>query len=94
MGWGCYKHEWDAGSENWRAYAVKMCAEHLEKTSHADWGRDAQICPKCYEETIAAHEQTLERLRADHRETVEYLRVESAALAAENARLRRELGEI
>ena len=53
MGWGCYKHEWDAGSENWSAYAERLCDERLEKTIRADWGRDGQICPKCYEELEA-----------------------------------------
>ena len=50
MGWGCYKHEWDAGSDNWQAYAKRLCTERLDKTQRADWGRDCEICPKCFEE--------------------------------------------
>ena len=82
MGWGCYKHEWDAGSESWREYAAEMCNKHLAATNHADWGRDAQICPKCYDELIA-----------QHAEVVEYLRAENEFLAAANARLRARAGE-
>ena len=48
MGWGCYVHEWDAGSENWLEYANNLCNERL--LAHDDWGRDGQICPKCYVE--------------------------------------------
>ena len=50
MGWGCYRHEIDAGSENWK----KKCASMLEKgRAHVPpftWGRDEQVCPFCWEE--------------------------------------------
>lgn len=57
MGWGCYKHEWDAGSADWRTAAERICNERLEKTARADWGRDGQICPKCYEELEAERDE-------------------------------------
>ena len=63
MGWGCQKHEWDAGSESWLAHAEKMCNERLVRTRHADWGRDGQICPKCWEEGEAVKAELLAALK-------------------------------
>ena len=69
MGWGCYKHEWDAGSPNWQAYLENLCNERLARDSK-DWGRDAQICPKCYEEMEAERD----RLKAVNAELLEVLK--------------------
>ena len=52
MGWGCYKHEWDAGSEDWAAFMSDLCDRQLEKTPRT-WGRDSAICPKCWVEREA-----------------------------------------
>lgn len=50
MGWGCYKHEWDAGSEHWTRYLKVLANQKLRERPHRSWGRDGQICPKCYVE--------------------------------------------
>ncbi len=50
MGWGCYKHEWDAGSESWREYLDELCERMLEAPSGRTWGRDVEVCPKCWVE--------------------------------------------
>jgi len=50
MGWGCYKHEWDAGSDNWMAAIRALCKRKLKESVPRTWGRDLQICPACYEE--------------------------------------------
>lgn len=48
MGWGCNKHEIDAGSDDWDAALERLCDRKLlEKKS---FGRDGQICPLCWEE--------------------------------------------
>ena len=92
MGWGCYKHEWDAGSDSWREHAGRLCEERLRTA--LDWGRDGQICPKCYEELLERHADELERLRteltAKHAGELEYLRAENEALANANTRLQAE----
>jgi len=31
MGWGCYKHEWDEGSDHWKEFADKLCNEKLQE---------------------------------------------------------------
>ena len=54
MGWGCYKHEWDASSENWQEYMEALCEDRLNEPEHSTWGRDEQICPKCYVEVADA----------------------------------------
>ena len=63
MGWGCYKHEWDAGSPNWQAYLENLCNERLAR-DHKDWGRDSEICPKCFEE-LEAERDRLKALNAE-----------------------------
>lgn len=59
MGWGCYKHEVDAGSTAWDAKMGELCDAKLA-TSPRTWGRDEAICPFCWDEM----EATVERLRA------------------------------
>lgn len=49
MGWGCYRHECDAGSEKWKQKADALCDTQLELLPRS-WGRDGEICPFCYEE--------------------------------------------
>lgn len=44
MGWGCYLHEVDAGSEAWD----KKIAE-ITPPEYDPWGRDEAVCPWCYE---------------------------------------------
>lgn len=52
MGWGCYKHEFDAGSEEWEARMGPLCDRKLAERP-LTFGRDNQICPACYEELEA-----------------------------------------
>jgi hypothetical protein len=47
MGWGCYKHEMDAGSEMWVDAKDRVVAQGLK---NGTFGRDDEICPLCYEE--------------------------------------------
>ena len=49
MGWGCYKHEMDAGSDNWKADL-----ESITPPAYHSWGRQEEICPKCFIEILAA----------------------------------------
>lgn len=51
MGWGCYKHECDAGSEKWKAKSAELSAKEEQK-GFPRWGRDEQVCPFCYEEAV------------------------------------------
>ena len=53
MGWGCYKHEWDLGSEAAQAKLDELIRREQDKGFPA-WGRDSNICPACYEELEAA----------------------------------------
>lgn len=50
MGWGCYRHEIDAGSENWEAQINKLLPDGRTHEKPFDWGRDKQVCPFCWEE--------------------------------------------
>ena len=50
MGWGCYKHEIDAGSENWNTQVDKLCSHEWDTQPHKSWGRQLEICPFCVEE--------------------------------------------
>lgn len=63
MGWGCYKHEWDIGSEECQKEMEKLCNEQLEKHP-GTWGRDLGICPLCYRE-LERIAQELSRFRDD-----------------------------
>ena len=65
MGWGCNKHEWDAGSEDWIAAMGPICDERLER--HNDWGRQLAICPKCWLEREAQLSKMLLALKAARR---------------------------
>ncbi len=58
MGWGCYRHEVDMGSEAAQAKLKELCDARLG--SRHDWGRDGAICPFCWEEL----EERNVRLRA------------------------------
>ena len=49
MGWGCYKHECDIGSEKSQEKLAELVQREEDK-GFPSWGRDAQICPFCYEE--------------------------------------------
>ena len=49
MGWGCYKHEWDAGSTDWKTVVFNLCDRKL-KDNPRTFGRDGEVCPKCFEE--------------------------------------------
>jgi len=49
VGWGCYKHEIDAGSEVWQRALDELCDQKLD-TKPLTWGRDRAICPLCYVE--------------------------------------------
>lgn len=49
MGWGCYKHEADAGSDSWKEKAGELSEQKLE-SGRATWGRDGEVCPWCWEE--------------------------------------------
>ena len=62
MGWGCYKHEWDANSECWNEALKSLCESRL--ASHGDWGRDTAICPKCWAELEDQRTELLEALKA------------------------------
>ena len=71
MGWGCYKHEWDAGSPNWQAYLENLCNERLAR-DRKDWGRDSEICPKCYKE-MESERDRLKEVNAGLIETMQEL---------------------
>ncbi len=49
MGWGCYKHEWDHGSEDCQKKLDELIEAKLKETPRT-WGRDGEICPACWEE--------------------------------------------
>ena len=49
MGWGCYKHKVDAGSNPWENKMEELCDSKLSKCP-LTWGRDLSICPFCYAE--------------------------------------------
>lgn len=50
MGWGCYRHEIDAGSENWKKKFATLIPNGRSHGQPFDWGRDEQVCPFCWEE--------------------------------------------
>ena len=50
MGWGCYVHKMDAGSESWAAKVAEITPENC-----VPWGRDGQVCPACHEEIVNEH---------------------------------------
>lgn len=47
MGWGCYRHEWDRGSENWRSKVAEITPRNC-----VPWGRDGEVCPACFEDAL------------------------------------------
>ena len=55
MGWGCYRHEWDAESEEWKTKMELLCETKLRETPRT-WGRDGQICPACWEDLCAEYD--------------------------------------
>lgn len=59
MGWGCYKHEMDAGSEIWTEELAKLCEEKLKENPRT-WGRNFSICPLCYIELEKALKDLVE----------------------------------
>lgn len=50
MGWGCTRHEVDAGSENWEKKVSSLIPNGRSHGEPFDWGRDGQVCPWCWEE--------------------------------------------
>lgn len=50
MGWGCYRHEVDADTENWNAQIDKLLPDGASHGKPFNWGRDGQVCPFCWEE--------------------------------------------
>lgn len=66
MGWGCYKHEWDVGSENWKERMDALCDRKLQETPRT-FGRDEQVCPACYEELEQKLEEVMDVVRAADR---------------------------
>jgi len=55
MGWGCYKHEIDAGSDTWERKMDSLAEKKLEPGDRKSWGRDGEICPFCWEEMEIEH---------------------------------------
>jgi hypothetical protein len=55
MGWGCYRHEVDAGSENWEKKLKSLIPNGRSHGKPFDWGRDGQVCPFCWEELEAVN---------------------------------------
>ena len=49
MGWGCYKHEMDAGSDAWGAAVRSVCDRKLAEHPRS-FGRNLEVCPLCYED--------------------------------------------
>lgn len=64
MSWGCGKHEWDAGSENWNKALLELC-ERQVANSPRTWGMQNSICPSCYVELLDALEQAQKELDKD-----------------------------
>lgn len=50
MGWGCYRHEVDADTENWNAQVDKLLPDGASHGKPFNWGRDGQVCPFCWTE--------------------------------------------
>jgi hypothetical protein len=47
VGWGCYKHEMDAGSEQWIEDKEALIEKKLAQKPKT-FGRDGEICPRCF----------------------------------------------
>lgn len=78
MGWGCYKHEMDAGSEAWTEKLDALCDKKLAE-GKPTWGRDGQICPACWEE-LEKERDLLQAHFRDLRQRVDDLEAERASL--------------
>lgn len=63
MGWGCYAHEWDAGSDDWQKSLDELVERKLIEKPPT-FGRDGEICPACYVELEAERDQ-LRRQRTE-----------------------------
>ncbi len=50
MGYGCYRHEVDAGSTHWNSKFDSMLENGRAHKEPFTWGRDNQICPFCWDE--------------------------------------------
>ena len=60
MGWGCYKHEMDAGSEHWKEAVEQACPPPYES-----WGqRDQEVCPECWIELKSERDDLLAALES------------------------------
>ena len=56
MGWGCYKHEIDRGSDAWKTKVAEIAPADCKP-----WGRDGEVCPACHQEVVAE----VQRLRKE-----------------------------
>ncbi len=69
MGWGCYKHGWDAGSEAWRQAATDLSNRKLEAAERGEepitFGRDGEVCPSCWIELEGRHKESVEALKGE-----------------------------
>ena len=86
MGWGCYKHESDAGSESWQKKIADITPENCDP-----WGRDGEICPWCYESTLERMNALENVVRSDK---VVDLIDENQSLKVENAMLRERINSL
>lgn len=55
MGWGCYRHEIDADSDNWKKKVQAMLDGKGCHRQPFTWGRDGQVCPFCFDELERMH---------------------------------------
>jgi len=100
VGWGCYKHEWDAGSEAWREHLSELCERMLEAPGDLTWGRDLEVCPKCWVELEMAWRRQNAAVGALNKELgrdmgtvpdAAYLKAELEEVRSEGRSLRRRL---
>lgn len=73
MGWGCYRHEIDAESDNWKAKITALIPDGRSYGKPFDWGRDGQVCPFCWvelEQITNIYQKALGQIQ-DHPEQAE-----------------------
>ena len=59
MGWGCYVHEMDTGSDAWDAAVKEITPENC-----VPWGRDGQVCPSCHREMMVERAELISLVKA------------------------------
>lgn len=59
MGWGCSKHECDAGADAWKEKMKSLCIKQLDEHP-GTWGRQSFICPWCWEELESVAQQAID----------------------------------